>query len=302
MLTRYLSDDLINALSPLVGGIADDHELQPEIRNNSLTIYYRGAALIRNLRLDNGKLTGEIHYKYIPLQHPNNSDYVQLVGSDEGLAFDNQPGPLAPGWLSLEAVAEYKRMIRSAGNNLESQIVHEIVRNPKNLIVDQEIMFQNPGDHSKEKIDICHYDMGLNGLAFVEVKGIHDPRLRSDNDEFPEVIEQLHRYRLRLEQQHLKIVEACSNSVSIKDRLGLKARLNGIPENHPLHLLKKPVLVIGGCSRGEVGEILAGDHGWNVLLEGLREEAAGLILCGSDGCQLGLRTGTQARLLDDSRF
>ncbi len=279
MLTRYLSDDLINALSPLIGGIANDYELQPEIRDNSLTIYYRGAALIRNLRLDNGNLTGEVHFKYIPLQHPDNSDYVQLVGSDEGLAFDNQPGPLAPGRLSPEVIAEYKRTIRSVGINLESQIVHEIVRKPENLIVDQEIKFQHPGDDKSDKIDICHYDKGLKGLAFVEVKGIRDPRLRSDNDEFPEVIDQLQRYSLRLEQQHQEIVEACSHSVSIKDRLGLGARLDGIPENRPLHLLKKPVLVIGGCSRSEVREIIAGDHGWNVLLEGLREEAGVIVKC-----------------------
>ena len=302
MLTRNISDDLINALSSLLRGIADDRELQPEIRDNSLTIYYRGAALIRELKLDNGNLIGKVHFKYIPLQHPDNSDYVRLVWSDEGLAFDNQPGSLAPGLLNPEVVAEYKRMIRSVGNNPESLIVHEIVRKPENLIVDQEIKFQDPGDDKSDKIDICHYDKGLKGLAFVEVKGIHDPRLRSDNDEFPEVIDQLQRYRLRLEQQHLEIVKACSNSVSIKDRLGLGARLNGIPGDRPLHLLKKPVLVIGGCSRVEVRGILNGEAGWNRLLEGLKEDSAGLILCGSNGCRLDLMNGAQSRLFDDAKF
>jgi len=73
---RYLSDELIDALTPFVCGLADDRELQPEIRDHSLTIYYRGAALIRDLKIDNGNLVGAVHYKYIPLQRPDDSDYV----------------------------------------------------------------------------------------------------------------------------------------------------------------------------------------------------------------------------------
>ncbi len=55
---RDLSDDLINALLPLVREIASDRELQPEIRDHSLTIYYRGAALIRELKIENENLVG----------------------------------------------------------------------------------------------------------------------------------------------------------------------------------------------------------------------------------------------------
>jgi len=90
--------------------------------------------------------------------------------------------------------------------------------------------------------------------------------------------------------------------VAIKSRLGLAERLKDIPEDCPLPLLKEPVLVIGGCSRNEVREILNGTSDWNSLLEGLQKVAAGLILCGNDGCQLGLRTGTQSRVFDDAHF
>ncbi len=110
------------------------------------------------------------------------------------------------------------------------------------------------------------------------------------------------RYRQRLEQHQAEIVKACSDCVAIKSRLGLAERLKDIPEDRLLPLLKKPVLVIGGCSRIEVREILDGTSEWNSLLEGLQKEAAGLILCGNDGCQLGLRTGTQSRVFDDARF
>ena len=75
---RSLSDELIDALTPFVRGLADDRELQPEIRDHSLTIYYRGAALIRDLKIENGNLVGAVHYQYIPLQRPDDSDYVPL--------------------------------------------------------------------------------------------------------------------------------------------------------------------------------------------------------------------------------
>lgn len=301
-MVRDLSDDLIDALSPLIRGLADDRELQPEIRDHSLTIYYRSAALIRDLQIENGNLVGAVHYKYIPLQRPVDSDYVPLIGTGEGLQFNTQPGMMSPGRMNPDVLTEYKRMIRSVGQNPESQIVHHIVCHPENLIVDQEIKFQTSGERFSDKIDLCHYDLKLGCLAFVEVKGIHDPRLKPAENSVPEVIDQLHRYRQRLEQQHSEIVEACSNSVSIKRRLGLEERLTGIPATRPLQLLKKPVLVIGHCSREDVREILEGASDWKPLREGLQEESAGLILCGNNGCQLDLRTGTQSRVFDDARF
>ncbi len=160
--------------------------------------------------------------------------------------------------MNPDVLSEYKRMIRSVGQNPESQIVHHIVCHPENLIVEQEIKFQTSGERFSDKIDLCHYDMKLGCLAFVEVKEIHDPRLKPAENSAPEVIDQLHRYRQRIEQHYSEIVEACSNCISIKRRLGLKESLTGIPATRPLQLLKKSVLVIGHCSREDVRKILEG--------------------------------------------
>lgn len=86
MIQRYLEDDWFEPAPPaFLEAIAEDPELQVEIRQNTLTVYYRGAALIRHLRFNDGQIGGEIHYKYIPLIQPNASDYVSVSLQDEGL-------------------------------------------------------------------------------------------------------------------------------------------------------------------------------------------------------------------------
>jgi hypothetical protein len=167
------------------------------------------------------------------------------------------------------------------------------------LIVDQEIEFQQPGESSPDKIDICHYDSVLNCLAFVEVKGLHDGRLYSRGGDLPEVVDQLRRYGDRITEDQQRTSEALQNVVAIKRGLGLGDRLDGVPANEPLRLLRKPVLVIGDCSRLDVQQIINGDETWEPLVNALRDVAAGLILCGSNGCNLDLR-GPQTLVFDTS--
>lgn len=301
MLRRQLSGPLITLLGPLIANIVDDWELQVEIRDESVTIYYRGAALLRDLRLEDNQLTGKIHYKYVPLQRPERSDYLRITGGEDGLTFNAAPQPMALNWFAPEALREYKRMIKSVSANPEANIVHRIVLRPENQIVDQELKFQAKGLPETDKIDICHYDTSLNCLALVEVKGLHDSRLRSQNGEVPEVIDQLRRYRTRIETCRKSIVSACETSISLKRLLGLENRLVEIPEQGPFPLLKKPVLVIGGCTRDDVHSILEENAEWLGLMEGLEQEAAGLILCGQNGCNLNLGGG-QTRTFDSGSF
>ncbi|MCA9026804.1 MAG: hypothetical protein KDA86_16475 [Planctomycetaceae bacterium] len=163
-------------------------------------------------------------------------------------------------------------------------------------------MFQEPGVRTAEKIDLCHFDVGLNCLSLAEVKGIHDNRLRSRDGQVPEVIDQLRRYRVRGEQHRSEIIQACETSIGLKRRLGFKSRLEGVPESGPFSLMKKPVLVIGGCSHDDVRAILDRTPEWILLMEGLEEEAAGLILCGQNGCNLNLQAGRQCLVFDPSVF
>jgi hypothetical protein len=99
MLRRQLSDEMIEVLTPLLTQVVDDWELQVEIRDEAVTIYYRGAALLRDLKLEGGKLIGSVHYRYVPLQRLEGSDYLRVSSDADGFAFESTPQPLALGQL-----------------------------------------------------------------------------------------------------------------------------------------------------------------------------------------------------------
>jgi hypothetical protein len=279
--------------------IVRDRELWPEIRDGSLTVYYRGAALIRDLRMKEGQIVGQIHFKYIPVRPPEQSAYVTLQFGAEGFSLP-QSLSLPIGFGDANVLSEYKRVMVSMPCGPECLIVHKIVCRQENLILDQEIKFQVPGEGDSDKIDICHFDTHLGCLAFVEVKGIHDPRLEPGADDVPEVVHQLRRYGRRIEGRRADILADYRDVVALKNRLGLGDRLNGVPNDGPTIMLKKPVLVIGHCSKDDVAAILARDEKWLPLLNGLRDSAAGLILCGSDGCRLSLKRGRQVTVFDET--
>lgn len=296
MLRRDLSDEWLTPPPSFLAVIANDPELHPEIRDNAITVYYRAAALFRDMRLQAGRVTAGVHFKYIPVQQPDGSRYVDLVGGEEGFQLPQTLSPLPLSPLTAEVLSEYKRVMRSANSKQEADIVHELVGRAENIVVDQEIEFQMPGE-SSDKIDICQYDTGLNCLAFVEVKGLHDRRLRSIGGGAPEVVDQMRRYGERIEQWKKCIVTAYQRVIELKRKLGLESRLEGIPldqelrEDQPLRVLRKPKLVIGGCTRADVQSIRRGEGEWKLLLEGLQKESAGLILCGKKRCNLNARNG-----------
>jgi hypothetical protein len=299
MLIRRLPKQFFDNTPAFLKAMIADPELHPEIRNNSLTVYYRGAALIRDLRVSGNEFTASVNYKYIPIRTPERPSSVPLVSTNGSLDFDCDPHALAIGQSNRDVLTAYKRMIRSVHRSSpECKIVHEIVCRTKNLIVDQEIEFQQPGESSPDKIDICHYDSVLNCLAFVEVKGLHDGRLYSKTRDLPEVVDQLRRYRERIAEDRKRTSKALQNVVAIKRQLGLKGRLKGVPANEPLRLLRKPVLLIGDCTRSDVQQIINGRGTWKPLVDALGDEAAGLILCGKSGGDLDLSEGRQKLVFD----
>ena len=297
---RNLPDDFFNnpQFQNFFANVSQDPELFPEIRNGSMTIYYRGAALIRDLRVNDGQMVGQVHFKYIPVHTPDNSSYVTLQLGNVGFTLPQNLAPLAIGFGDLGVLSEYKRTMRSVSHNLECLIVHEIVSRHDNIILDQEIKFQTPGELAADKIDICHFDTHLNCLSFVEVKGIHDPRLQPGANDLPEVVDQLQRYGERIQQEQEVILEDFQQVVAIKRQLGLDERLIGVPIEGPTRLLRKPVLVIGNCSRNDVQAIVGGHENWMPLMNGLGDVAAGLILCGSTGCRLNLEQRRQMVIFD----
>ncbi len=80
MFRRNLSPELIQRLkpTPFWQNLCQDAELWPEIRNNAITVYYRGGALLKELRLMNGDLVADVHPKFIPLQQTA-TKYIRVV-------------------------------------------------------------------------------------------------------------------------------------------------------------------------------------------------------------------------------
>ena len=266
--------------------VAADPDLFPEIRDNSMTIYYRGKALIRDLTLCDGEVSGSIHLAYIP-QARSDSKYAKVVLRESGFEYVPNVVPLQLGKLDLDTLRHFKAMMTGSGD--ESDLIHRLICRDRNLVVDQEIAFQDPGEGRFDKIDLCIFDQVLRAFSFVEVKTVIDRRLipLSEGKE-PEVIEQLRRFKNRIEQHGLELIQVFQKVVKMKRLLGIAARLAEIPETIPQAIVSRPALVIGNCSEVQVQEILERKGIWKPLMDALPSVASGLILCGKAGANLHL--------------
>jgi hypothetical protein len=180
MFRRYLPSRTIGVLktSELWRNLCRDTELQPEIRDDAITVYYRGGALLRNLRVVGDSITAEVHPKFVPLAVSPSTTSIQLVSeTDGGLKFADTILPRPIGLADADVLAAYKELMDQVLVSFpEGQIIQYICKRPENQIVDQEIAFQESGE-ARDKIDLCHFDAALRKLVFVEVKRKSDPRL-----------------------------------------------------------------------------------------------------------------------------
>lgn len=295
MFRRNLAPEMIAVLkgSRFWMNLIADPELQPEIRDDSVTVYYRGGALLRNLKVLNGTLLAAVHPKFVPMPNVETRTYVRLSGTaDQGLAFLDPIAPLSIGAAEASVLEAYKDVMDQVLHSFpEGRIVQAICTRRESQIVDQEIAFQE-SDESRDKIDLCHFDDELRKLVFVEVKRIDDRRLFCPENR-PEIIDQLQAYCDRLRSNRDVILTLYRQVVGWKRELGLGDRLSKVPLDGPTDLLDKPVLVIGNCSRSDVRAIKDGVLKWAPVMQRLKEVAAGLILCGDDGCSLKLVKGRQ---------
>ncbi len=305
MLRRNLPDEWITwgeSPSEYWSSIINDLELHPEIRDNTVTVYYRGAALIRNLSPSGDTFIGDVHFKYVPVHTTDGSEYLRFSGNAQGLRFENNLEPQNLGDCGQDVLNEYKRKMRSVVQHGESQIIHHIASHPANVIIDQEIPLQTTGSPTSEKLNLCHYDTQHQSAVFVKISMIHDPRLKADADQVPEIIQQLKRFREQIEKHHQTMIDTYQRTVAIKRQIGLSERVEAIPPSGPSQLMKKVLLVIGGCSQHDVESVLNGEDEWSDFRDAVEKEAAGLILCGTAGCPLVLETGSQSLIFDKSVY
>lgn len=291
-----------NTPSKLWSAILDDPELHPEIRDNTVTVYYRGAALIRNLSPSGDTFTGDVHFKYVPVSTSNGSEYLKFSGNAQGLQFENDLEPRHLGNCDQDVLNDYKRKMRSVFHYGGSEVLHHVASHPANVIIDQEIPLQTTGSPTSEKLNLCQYDTQHQSAVFVKINMIHDPRLKADADQAPEMIQQLKRFREQIEKYHQTMLDTYQRAVAIKRQIGLSERVKPIPLPGPSRLMKKVLLVIGGCRQLDVESVLNGEGEWSDFRDAVEKEAAGLILCGTAGCPLVLETGSQSLIFDTSVY
>lgn len=289
---RHLTEELIEALIslPIWPNVVADSELCPEIRGGTVTIYYSGCGILRNLRLQDGRVTGSINVAHVPLTAEGRRDLRLTWNSDLGFQFADTPIAVPLGWGEADVLNAYKA---AAQIRPEQRLLGAVLRHDNNqgLVLDQEIAFSG----RTERIDLCYFDIRLQRLTFLELKRADDSRLLSRRGEPPEVLEQLRRYADCLRDEEQKVLRNFRQCLDLKrQRLGLRARIARIPQSGDLQLCTRPILAIGGCDDTLVRELLCGEGCWKPLMDGLPQVAAGLYLCGDKGFALG-GTGNHMR-------
>ena len=296
MIRRRAPKELIDALkgSAFWENIVDDRQLQPEIRDNKITVYYMAAAMLHEIQYVKGQLRAGVARAYVPLCR--DSSRVGLCLSEKGeIGFQTKLAALPLGDASNEVRKYYKECIKQVqGKSSEGALVQKICELRGNTIVDQEISFSDrSGDAnelSTDKIDICCFEPYLRKLLYVEVKRIGDARLYGSGREDAEVISQLRRYGERVRKHKNGILEACRKVLGIKRQLGLGDRFLGLPKDENLDLVDKPALLVGHCSTDEVEAILNDGLPGFPRLKQLKEVASALFLCEGDRRAGGVRS------------
>lgn len=276
MFRRSLSDVFVERLcaAPFWANVVGNPLLQPEIREEAVTIYCRGNGLVRDLRLEDGGWVARTHPAFVPVV-PVKGETLELRGNPSGgLTFAVQPDPLPPGLLSEETVRSYLTRLPSRPEDVLKDV---IIQRRENMILDQEVAFADSRTE-RDRVDLCAYLAEPKAAVLVEIKRIDDDRLYEKNGAV-EVIAQLTAYVRRLESHRDELLQAYRDVVRLKRSLGLGGRLGSVPEDGPGRFLPKPILVIGGCSAAVVEEIKAGLGPWAPLIQQLPTVAAALILC-----------------------
>lgn len=293
---RRLPEELIEALInlPIWPNVVADRDLCPEIRGGTVTIYYSGCGILRDLRLQDGSVVGSINVAHVPLTTKGRRDLQLTWNPDLGFQFADTPIAVPLGRGDADVLRVYKA---AAQIRPEQELLGAVLRHDNNqgLVLDQEIAFSG----RTERIDLCYFDTRLQRLAFLELKRVDDSRLLSRRGEPPEVLDQLWRYAecLRVEEQN--VLKSFRQCLELKrGRLGLSARTARIPETEDLQLCTRPILAIGGCDEALVRDILRGEGCWKPLMDGLPQVAASLYLCGDNGFKLG-GTGNHMRAWDN---
>lgn len=205
--------------------IADDPQLFIAIRDEYLNVYWKGNSLLR-LRMEEGALIGESHYKYL-LRPDCANPYIPIVGG--------RPTMGNPADFFFNDISEITALKRAADvyAGEEKTGVHKIVMSNLNII-DVEIAFSTANEKSgarvAQRIDFAALKKEASAwtLALYEAKAFSNPELRSSGDGVP-VLKQIEGYKQFLRAAKPEMTDSyrrvCGNFLALH---GVNKRLGNL--------------------------------------------------------------------------
>lgn len=211
--------------------IADDPQLFIAIRDEYLNVYWKGNSLLR-LRMEEGALIGEAHYKYL-LRPDCANPYIPIAGGRPTMGNHAD--------FFFNDISEVTALKRAADvyAGEEKTGVHKIVMSNPNII-DVEIAFSTTNEKSgarvAQRIDFAALkrDGSAWELVLYEAKAFSNPELRASGEGVP-VLNQIEGYRQFLRTAKAEITDSyrtvCGNLLAldgVNNRFG--SLQNGLKE------------------------------------------------------------------------
>lgn len=214
--------------------IKDDKELYIEIRKeNVVDIYYLGGRMAQIELKSQGnekKLSITAHPKYLGYENTNGSKhYRQRIKKDGRISYDPIYSDCSELLKTHEGINILKdKIIRyyskdktdETTNISEKRIQGELIINNRKLYLDSEFAHRL---YATEKLSV-RFDLVkiVDGkIVFEELKRINDPRLRTRKGQNPEIIEQMHNYKIFIKENLEVLAEYYKELYSIKAKLQL---------------------------------------------------------------------------------
>ncbi len=221
---RGLNKDFMTELETLAkrpswfADVLADPELVLGIRDNYINVYRLGCSLFKIER--RGKaLTCSTHPKYLV-----DPDLSKAVPFDGGAFKVKEISPLIETYEGPRTLKKMKRAARIYAGD-EKTGVHAVICSADNNVVDTEVAFEREGEdddsESIQRVDIASLEEGESSirLVFWEAKLFTNKELWARGENDPPVVEQISRYRDKLQQHRDEILQSyhdvASNLVEI---------------------------------------------------------------------------------------
>ncbi len=225
--------------------LISDKEVYAEIRkDNTIDVYYNGAAIITGLKHKGNCYTGQIHYKYLL---PENLSYIKLsFDCKNDIHPQNELIPL----LNLKSfdtntLKRIKANISTHYNASSEKGIQARFIKKVGGFIDSEFAYNS--SNNKTRIDLVWVDTKNKKIIFVELKTMGDNRLYRPKDG---IADQLSKYCNFISQNKKELSDYYSRLFEIKKSLNiLPSRLSSSVSLSNYTIEEKPLLLIGGCEQ-----------------------------------------------------